>query len=346
MAGGEAEGETLDAALRLAAPSERAAGIGIAGPESILDRSAAFDGAYILDLAIERGGSESLRVFDNLEEMRLSLGGRHGLPVQPDAEPPLAAQPTKTSSPRASIEGQHVIVTAWPIVDGGGSITLYTGDGPHQNGYDHPTLEPGGGGGGGETLPQCSCAGMTPAQKAEQAIDAEAAQILAEIKAEANQNMEYGSLIWKDASGNLHHTPLIPSPDNMARFDFSSLPQNADGTPDYSVIVDFVHSHPEFQPDQFGVPERYFTDADPDYLLYPSQTYTAANGSTVGDWLTWDGLGANILHDGGNVSNFRQYVAGFDGTKLVLKEYNAADYGTGSSAGGETVDPNTQPCTC
>lgn len=187
---------------------------------------------------------------------------------------------------------------------------------------------------------------MTPAEKAENDIDAEAAKILTEIKSQANQNMEYGSIIWRSPSGVLRHTPLMPSPDEMARFDYSALPQNADGTPDYSVIVGYVHSHPQFVQNASGGVTPYYNQNDPDYLLYPSQAHIGPDGQTRGDWLTWDGLEANILHDGGNVSNFRQYVAGFNGTDLVLKEYNAADYETGTSASGEDVDPGTQACTC
>ncbi len=199
--------------------------------------------------------------------------------------------------------------------------------------------------GGLEREPDCTCSGMTEAQRQEQAIDAEVADILREITAQANQNMEYGSLIWRDSTGALHHTSLAPSPDYHTRFDASSLPMNADGTTDFSGVVAMVHSHPAFLPDGLGGLDPYFTSSSPDRLLYPSQTHTR-DGVVQGDWITFDYYAAQIAADGGNAAGFTQYVIGFDGQKLVIKEYDAADRETATSADGETVDPNTEDCTC
>jgi hypothetical protein len=302
----------------------------------------------IQDLGVSRGSTQQLRSFDRAEEVRL-LGGRwqDQWVLADESVEPLVGDTDKILTAVASEEPND-------DTDGDGvpdDDIVVTGTRPRT--IDDDPWEPnpgdpgpgdgGGGGGGGDPPGEDLCSTLTAAQKAEKAIDAEAAKILNEILAQIDQKMEYASIIWRDVAGILHHTPLIPTSDRPGRFDLSALPQNSDGSPDYSGVVGFIHSHPEWVADGAGGHIYMYRPYDPGYLLYPSNTYTL-DGVTQGDWLVWDSLIQQILFDGGNVSNFRQYIAGFDGDNLVLKEYNAADAGTTDPANGENVDPNTQAC--
>jgi hypothetical protein len=315
----------------------------------------------IQDLWVPRESSEPFRTYDRAHDGRWIGMSWQGILVN-DAFSTHADQ-VGDVEPADSLDfGGKIIRPLADDVDGDGyedpPIVVTGDDGPDPNNFE-PDREGGGGGGGGggstggggavgpEEPPPCNCDGLTAAQKAENDIDAEAAKILNEILGQANQNMEYASIIWRDSSGVLHHTPLIPTADETGDFDLSALPQNADGSPDYSGVVGFIHSHPAWVTFAGIGPVYMYNRNDPGYLLYPSQTHTAPDGVTVrGDWIVWDSLVNQILFDGGNVANFRQYIAGFDGTKLVLKEYNASDYETNNPATGEDIDPNLQACTC
>lgn len=227
----------------------------------------------------------------------------------------------------------------WDIVVTGTRPRTYDPDPGSDPGSPPPPAGPGG-------EPACPCSSFTAAQKAEQAVDAEAAKVREDILQQADQNMEYGSLIWRDSAGTLHSTPLRPSSDYHARFDLSGMPTNADGTTDFSGVVAMVHSHPEYLPNPtIGQPERYFTSEYPDRLLYPSQMHTR-DGITQGDWLTFDRYAQLIAADGGNATAFKQYIVGFDGEKLVIYEYTADDRETNTAASGDSVDPATAACTC
>ena len=244
----------------------------------------------------------------------------------------------------ASSEEDPIIITG--TTGGGGGASVSGGGGGITTGRNYSPNMPGDGGGGDSADPDCACATLTPTQRLEQNIDAETAKVLQDILQQANQNMEYGSLIWQDSSGVLHHTPLASSPDYHTRFDASSLPMNADGTTDFSVIVGIVHSHPAYLPNsQTGVLEPYFDPNDPDRLLYPSQTHVR-DGVTQGDWLVYDQYASLISQDGGNVDNLDFYIIGFDGSQLVINEFGWADRETDTVASGDRVDPNTQACTC
>lgn len=205
----------------------------------------------------------------------------------------------------------------------------------------------GGGGGTGEPIEEeCHCSSLTPEEQQEQNIDAKVAEVLQDILNQANQNMEYGSMIWMDRSGVIQHTPLRPSPDYHAAFDLSVLPLNPDGTTDFSGIMAIVHSHPgQIQDSSTGQLVNYFDPNNPDRLLYPSQTHTR-DGITQGDWITYDNYARLIAASGGDASRLQHYIVGWDGTKFVIKQYDAADRETNTSASGDNVDPNTEACTC
>lgn len=179
----------------------------------------------------------------------------------------------------------------------------------------------------------CPCAGMTEAQKREQAIDAEVAKVLEEILKLANQDMEYGSLIWIGKDGTVNHTPLIPSPDEKARIDPSELPTLPDGRTDYSGVVAMVHSHPRYIAYNDTV---YYDPTRPERLLVPWE----------GDWASFDSYSALIASTGGNASAFQQYIIGYADGKFVIKQYDASDKGTLSANDGDTVDPDKETCTC
>lgn len=228
-----------------------------------------------------------------------------------------------------ALAGETIVVTGTrpppydPYTDGSdGNVPGYA-----DNSGDSTSIETGEGS-------TCICATMTEAEKREQAIDAEVAEVLEDILAKAYQAMEYGSLIWIDSNGSVQHTPLISTPDEKARIDSSALPRAADGiTPDWSVVVAMVHSHPRYIAYNNQV---YYDLGNPDYLLYPWS----------GDWASYDGYANNIGNAGGNVSAFTQFIIGWDGTKFVISEYDAADRGTNTSNDGEAVDSNTKACTC
>jgi hypothetical protein len=131
-----------------------------------------------------------------------------------------------------------------------------------------------------------------------------------------------------------------------AAMNLSVLPTNPDGTPDYSTVIAMVHSHPPFLPSpETGALEPYFSESFPDRLLYPSQSHTR-DGVVQGDWITYDMYAGRIAADGGNISSFQQYIIGWDGSKFVIMQYDAADRETGTSTSGQNVDPNTEACTC
>lgn len=189
--------------------------------------------------------------------------------------------------------------------------------------------------------PECTCSlhGYTGEQVLDIKADSEAAEVLREINSKANQNMEYGSIIYVGTNGEIMHTPLISSPDFRTRLDYSALPKNADGTPDYSSVIGMVHSHPHYLTNGTGGLDNYYDPSDPDYLLTPSNRTDMPD-----DWDVYDSFIANITHDGGDASLFSMYVAGFDGSKLVLKEYTGSDRGTtngndGDSVSADAIDP-------
>lgn len=200
------------------------------------------------------------------------------------------------------------------------------------SGYDDP------GSSSQPVPPQCTCGlGDDPAAHLDALADQESAEVLREILAKANQNMEYGSIIYLDANGNITHTPLQASATFMTQLDLSAIPKNADGTTDFSRILGMVHSHPQWLPNENGSPglTNYFTSADPDRLLYPSD-----RDDRQDDWDYYSWMVDHIAADGGDASNFSMYIAGFDGTTLKLNQYFGNDAHTNTSASGDPVDQN------
>jgi len=230
--------------------------------------------------------------------------------------------------------GDDIVVTATrrttggytPDDEGGDDSDGYTGD-PNGGGYGDS------GGGGGDLPDDCQCSNLTDAQRREQNIDAEVAEVLAEILAQSNQSMEYGSLIWIDSSGVVRHTSLIETPDERARMNYSDLPTLPDGRTDFSGVVAMVHSHPQYIAYNN---QSYFNGSDPDYLLYP----------WAGDWTSFDSHASLINSSGGSSSTFQNYIIGFDGNSLVINQYDASDRGTDTAASGDPVAANAEACTC
>lgn len=235
-------------------------------------------------------------------------------------------------SPPDGSNDDEVIVTGTRLPTG---VTYGPEEADDSDGYtgdpNSPYYEGGGGGGG---LPDdCQCSNFTDAQRQEQNVDAEVAEVLAEILAQSNQAMEYGSLIWIDSSGVVRHTSLIETPDERARMNYSDLPTLPDGRTDFSGVVAMVHSHPQYIAYNN---QTYFNGSDPDYLLYP----------WTGDWASFDSHASLIDSSGGNSSNFQNYVIGFDGNTLVINQYDSSDRGTDTAASGDPVAPNAEACTC
>lgn len=243
-------------------------------------------------------------------------------------DPPPSSDAGSLHKDSISLASETIVVTGTrpppydPYTDGsGGSLPGYT-----DTSGDTASTET-----GGEST--CTCAGMTEAEKREQAIDAEVAKVLDQILAKANQAMEYGSLIWIDRNGTVRHTPLIPSPDEKARIDTSELPSLPDGRTDFSGVVAMVHSHPRYIAYN---DTTYYDPTRPERLLVPWE----------GDWASFDSYSALITSTGGNASTFQQYIIGFSDGKLLIKQYNASDKGTVNASDGDSVDPDTEACTC
>lgn len=167
--------------------------------------------------------------------------------------------------------------------------------------------------------------------------DEEAANVLREILAQADQRMEYGSVIYIGADGTVTHSPLRPSPDFRTQLDYSMVPKNADGTTDFSRVLAVVHSHAEWLPNEDGSSgyTRYYTDTDPDRLLYPSD-----RDNIEDDWDYYNRITGFIAGDGGDPSLFAMYIAGFNGTTLELNKYYGNDAHTTTVSSGDPVDPN------
>lgn len=183
----------------------------------------------------------------------------------------------------------------------------------------------------------CTCSYSSIEERDDKNVDAEVAEVLREILARANQNMEYGSLIWVDNNGFLQHTSLIPTSTERAAINVDDLPRMTDGTNrhDFSRVVAMVHSHPK----HLDVTGRDLVDPlKPEYLLYPWS----------GDWESFDSYADLIRSAGGNASRFEQYIIGYDpiSKSLLINEYDASDRGTNTVASGDPVDPNEQGCTC
>ena len=198
-----------------------------------------------------------------------------------------------------------------------------------QNGGDHPE--------------ECqSTEGMSQEDKWDAMLDYIASLIRGEILSQPNQAMEYGALIFVNSQGQLRSTRLINSPDYRTALNISDLPTNQHGHPDYSTVVGIIHSHPRWLPRSDGTLEDYYSPSDPTRLLRPSNAHFR-NGAVQGDWITTSQIIQNITSQGGNASNFRIYVAGFDGTTLGLNRYTSADYETTSASGYVPLEI-MQPC--
>ncbi len=179
----------------------------------------------------------------------------------------------------------------------------------------------------------CHCAGMTEAEKLQQAIDAEVAEIRREMLAMPRQDMEYGSLIYIDSNGEVQHTPLIETPDQFARLNAPALPDSSNPTrDDYSTVVAMVHSHPAYI--AFNN-TNYYREGNT-YLLVPWE----------GDWISYEKNAALIASSGGSASTFKQYIIGWGDNGFAINEYDAADRYNTTLEDGESIDPNTEACTC
>jgi hypothetical protein len=184
--------------------------------------------------------------------------------------------------------------------------------------------------------PDCTC-GMNGDEQAQvdTIADQEAAEVLREILAKANQKMEYGSIIYIDANGTITHTPLVNSGSFTTQLDWSAVPKNADGTTDFSRVLGVVHSHPQYLPNADGTAgyTNYYDPTQPDRLLYPSD-----RDDIQDDWDFYDNIAAKIAADGGDASQFSLYIAGYNGSTLALNQYFGNDKHTTTSSSGDAID--------
>lgn len=177
---------------------------------------------------------------------------------------------------------------------------------------------------------------MTEAQALDAKIDTEADKIRAEILSQANQNMEYGSIIYVDADGQIRHTPLLPSVGDSANLFYDALPDR-NGQNDYSTVLAVVHSHPQYIIPN-PTPDDALTDSrDPDKLLTPSIR------TDSDDWSNFDGFINLISAQGGDAAHFSTYILGHNGSTMVLNQYFADDRNTTTSASGDFVSVGYDP---
>jgi len=217
-----------------------------------------------------------------------------------------------------------IVVTGVPYTFDGSMGDFYPSSG--QGGYSSNQQEPPEG--PRPSPPDVYCqnpATMTPQELHDYKVNVEAANVARDILAMPDHdNVEYGSFIYEDGNGNMHHTAL-------ARGSSTSIPQSAYDmtgvTSGYANVVGYIHSHPEAA---FTAPPAGHEN-DPtytQYLLYPS-AHTSANS---GDWDFNDWVGDQIynshFNSGGTLdaieasSFFRQYIVGYS------DENGVGSYGT------------------
>ncbi len=212
----------------------------------------------------------------------------------------------------------------WEVIDGEDLNPL----GPID--YGPPDFQPDPPGGvPGEATDDDECpatAGLSAEAKREKEIDAAAASIMREILAQPDSNIyEYGALIYVDDEGNVKTTALT-------RGTPTSVPNmNMAGISSYAQVVGIVHSHPSF----------HFDPAAPLKTLFPSANHLVG-GNLTGDWMTYDWIAAQVTAAGGDASDLRQYIAGYDGTDHRLMEYDGED--RDNETLGEEVDRDLRVC--
>lgn len=197
------------------------------------------------------------------------------------------------------------------------------------DGYDDP---------GSSSQPEPPCWwGMTEQERTDSVVDEQAAQVLKAILAQPDQRMEYGSVIYVDANGDIQHSPLRPSSSFTTQLDFSMVPLGSDGTTDFSRVLAVVHSHPAEGPKRDGSAgyEPYYVEGQPEYLLVPSNW---PEGTLADDWDHYDYIVNQITRDGGDASQFSLYIAGFNGTTLELNQYFGNDKNTTTANAGDPVE--------
>ena len=206
------------------------------------------------------------------------------------------------------------------------------------------------GGGGNDELdpkepldPLQSCqdiSSLTDEQKEAYLIQYLAQRIAALIRAQPQQNREWGSAIYRDYGGNYRFTPLAPATDHRANVDYSGMPQ-VNGHPDYALIVRLLHSHPRLNLplDGNGQETDYYAANDPTRLLRPWS----------GDWAAFTGLQTS-MGSTPNAANLLMFILGYTQNaagagQLTLHSYTAADQpaGGGDSQTSTPSIPELEP---
>ena len=154
------------------------------------------------------------------------------------------------------------------------------------------------------TPPDLVCAPLSsflwPEQLLDYKISTEAAKIAREILQRPDHNtVEYGSYIYRNASGVITHTPI--NTDNNP----TSVSISTTGLPNWGAVLGMVHSHPA----------STYNAAFPDFKTYPT-------GSATGDWAAYDWVfqakyDSLTTHHGltgaardQEAYSFRQYIVG------------------------------------
>ena len=130
-----------------------------------------------------------------------------------------------------------------------------------------------------------------------------------EIAAKGDQLKEWGALIWKDASGNLHRTELVPGTATKVPL-FDRTPESY-GFENWGQVVGVVHSHPTHT----QVVNTNGTEDTSDDTFYqhsdgtnniPISSESQAWLPSGGDHVTMDDIASRA---GADVPNLRQYIS-------------------------------------
>lgn len=266
-----------------------------------------------------------------LQELLAEIGGR-----QSD----LDAFPQPPVSPLESAGGKLPDISALFVADTQVDDIIITAEGGG-GWWDHfpynpwPTTSGGGGGGGGDPDTMQEPEGYDRCQDRE--ADALAAEINAEIAAQPDAaRREYGSLIWKDASGALHRTPLIAGTNQRVNWGGALNP--AQGFTSFSQVVGVVHSHPTEIESEEGAGDWHAPDSTDHFELIWAGDWRSADGFVFGD--------PQDPADDADWANFTMYISyqgevrEFDWWQNMLRSRDPISHPNGEGTESGDYDPD------
>ncbi len=144
--------------------------------------------------------------------------------------------------------------------------------------------------------PMCiDVSAMSDEDKLKTLIRFAAAVELEKIKAQPNQNREYGVFFYIE-NNQVRSTQILQTATHRANLDWQGLPRDSNGAIDWTRVVGFMHSHPCINLDEYDTTEVPYGDSsDPFRLMRPSPRRpgplppgSSGNPPIIGDWVAWD----------------------------------------------------------